>query len=159
MANVVLALLAKLGLDLSEYKKGLNDASDEASGFGEKFGKVIKGATAIGTAVTTSGFAVFTKKALDSYAEYEQLAGGVETLFGESADTLKDYADAAYSEAGLSANEYLDLVTSFSASLIQATGRGEQQDIEALKANLDVAYKEQKQLQHQAALWFCKYCS
>ena len=144
MANVVLALMAKLGLDSSEYKKGLGEASDEAKGFGDKLSGAFKGAMAVGTAVTSSGFAVMTKQAFDAYAEYEQLAGGVETLFGDSADAIKEYADQAYKTSGLSANEYLDAVTSFSASLIQATGRGEQQDIEALKANLDVAYKEQK---------------
>jgi len=144
MANVVLALMAKLGLDSSEYEKGLEDASNEAKGFGSKLVGGFKTAVKVGTAVTSSGFAVMTKQALDAYSEYEQLAGGVETLFMDSADTIKAYADEAYSKAGLSANEYLETVTNFSASLIQATGRGEQQNIEELEARLDEEYKLQK---------------
>lgn len=59
------------------------------------------------------------KQAYESYAEYEQLVGGVETLFGKSASTVQEYADNAYKTAGLSANEYMETVTSFSASLLQ----------------------------------------
>jgi phage-related protein len=66
--------------------------------------------------------AAITKKAVESYAEYEQLAGGVETLFKNSADVLMGYADKAYQTAGLSANEYMATVTSFSASLLQSLG-------------------------------------
>lgn len=73
--------------------------------------------TAAGTALTAVG-----KLAIDSYADYEQLAGGVETLFGQSAKVIQDYADAAYQTAGMSANEYMDTVTSFSASLLQGLG-------------------------------------
>ena len=59
------------------------------------------------------------KQAYSSYAEYEQLVGGVETLFGESADKVKEYAESAYKTAGMSANEYMEQVTSFSATLLQ----------------------------------------
>lgn len=61
-----------------------------------------------------------TKQAVAAYAEYEQLVGGVETLFGDSATQVQDYADRAYKTAGLSANEYMETVTSFSASLLQS---------------------------------------
>lgn len=74
-------------------------------------------AMAAGSALVNLG-----KQALDGYANYEQLAGGVETLFKESAGTIQDYADRAYKTAGLSANEYMETVTSFSASLIQSLG-------------------------------------
>lgn len=60
------------------------------------------------------------KQAIMSYAEYEQLIGGVETLFKDSAGIVEDYANNAYKTAGLSANEYMDTVTSFSASLLQS---------------------------------------
>ena len=60
------------------------------------------------------------KQALDNYANYEQLVGGVETLFGESAPIVEKYASEAYKTAGMSANEYMETVTSFSASLIQS---------------------------------------
>ena len=74
-------------------------------------------AMAAGSALVNLG-----KQALEGYANYEQLAGGVETLFKESAGTIQDYADRAYQTAGLSANEYMETVTSFSASLIQSLG-------------------------------------
>lgn len=60
------------------------------------------------------------KQAFNSYAEYEQLVGGVETLFGKSAPVVEKYAERAYKTAGLSANNYMNTVTSFSASLIQS---------------------------------------
>lgn len=75
------------------------------------------GGAAAGAAITAVG-----KLAIDSYANYEQLVGGVETLFGSSSKMIQNYADAAYQTAGLSANEYMNTVTSFSASLLQGLG-------------------------------------
>ena len=69
-----------------------------------------------------SAFVNVGKQALDSYANYEQLTGGVETLFGESAKIVEGYANDAYKTAGLSANEYMETVTSFSASMLQSLG-------------------------------------
>jgi len=63
-----------------------------------------------------------TVKAVGNYADYEQLVGGVETLFKDSADTLIGYAEGAYKTAGLSANGYMETATSFAASLIQGLG-------------------------------------
>ena len=60
------------------------------------------------------------KESVSSYAEYEQLIGGVETLFKDSSDAVLAYANNAYKTAGLSANEYMETVTSFSASLLQS---------------------------------------
>ena len=59
---------------------------------------------------------------IDQYAEYEQLVGGVETLFKESSDIIQDYAANAYKTAGVSANTYMEQATAFSASLIQSLG-------------------------------------
>lgn len=70
----------------------------------------------------TAAFVKVSKTAVDSYAEYEQLVGGVETLFKTSSDVVMDYANQAYQTAGLSANAYMETVTSFSASLLQALG-------------------------------------
>lgn len=70
-------------------------------------------ATAIGGLVTAS---------VNAYAEYEQLVGGVDTLFKNSSQKLQSYADEAYKTAGMSANEYMSTVTSFSASLLQSLG-------------------------------------
>lgn len=78
------------------------------------------GVAAIGTVSTVVG--ALTKSAVENYAEYEQLVGGVETLFKDSADRVVEYANNAYKTAGLSANEYMDTVTSFSASLLQSLG-------------------------------------
>lgn len=78
------------------------------------------GAAAVGAAAT--GIAVLTKNALNNYAEYEQLVGGVDTLFKDSSAKVQKYAANAYKTAGLSANEYMDTVTSFSASLLQSLG-------------------------------------
>ena len=78
------------------------------------------GAAAVGAAAT--GIAVLTKNALNNYAEYEQLVGGVDTLFKDSSAKVQEYAANAYKTACLSANEYMDTVTSFSASLLQSLG-------------------------------------
>ena len=75
------------------------------------------GAAAIGTVATGIGF--LTKSAVESFAEYEQLVGGVETLFKDSSDEVMKYAENAYKTAGMSSNEYMDTVTGFSASLLQ----------------------------------------
>lgn len=78
-----------------------------------KVGAVALGA--ISTAVIKLG-----KDAVESYADYEQLAGGVETLFKDSADTVKQYASEAYRTSGLSANAYMETITGFSAALLRS---------------------------------------
>lgn len=105
-------------------KKGLDVAA--------KIGKV----AAAGVAAATAGVAALTKEAMAQYAEYEQLVGGVETLFKENADTVMGYAENAYKTAGLSSNEYMNTVTSFSASLLQSLDNDTAQAAE--KANLAI---------------------
>ena len=119
----VFDLYAKIALDRSEYEKGLEDASEKTSSFSDKLKTGLAtaakvGAAAIGAAST--GIAALTKSSIDGYAEYEQLVGGVETLFKQSADVVQQYAANAYKTAGMSANEYMETVTSFSASLLQS---------------------------------------
>lgn len=75
-------------------------------------------AAAVGAA--SAGVAALGTACINAYTDYEQLVGGVETLFKDSADTIQTYADNAYKTAGLSANEYMETVTSFSASLLQS---------------------------------------
>lgn len=82
--------------------------------------KVVGKTVLAGTATAAAGITALTKQAVSAYADHEQLVGGVETLFKDSADTVKDYADQAFQTAGLSANEYMETVTSFSASLLQS---------------------------------------
>lgn len=73
----------------------------------------------VAATVVATGLTAMTKSAVEQYADYEQLVGGVETLFKDSSDKVVEYANKAYQTAGLSANEYMDTVTSFSASLLQ----------------------------------------
>lgn len=77
-------------------------------------------AVAIGTTATAIG--ALGTQSVKLYSEYEQLVGGVDTLFKESSKTVQQYANEAYKTAGLSANEYMNTVTSFSASLLQSLG-------------------------------------
>lgn len=79
--------------------------------------KVISGCTQL-----AEKMADVTKSAIGHYAEYEQLVGGVETLFKDSSDKLISYAEKAYKTAGMSSNQYMDTATSFAASLIQGLG-------------------------------------
>lgn len=116
--------------------KNANKALDETSGkgaqaeskLGKAFGAIGKGALAVGKAVgagmVAAGTAVagIVTQSTQSYAQYEQLVGGVETLFEDSASKVLEYANKAFQTAGMSANEYMETVTSFSASLLQSLG-------------------------------------
>lgn len=75
---------------------------------------------AVGAASAAVG--AVSKAAIDSYANYEQLVGGVETLFGDSADVVKGYAEEAFSTVGMSCNAYMETVTGFAASLVSSLG-------------------------------------
>ena len=89
------------------------------------YGKFGKAAAKIATAAITAGataVGILTKAAVSSYADYEQLVGGIDTLFKDSSKKVMDYANNAYKTAGLSANQYMETVTSFSASLLQSLG-------------------------------------
>ena len=110
-------LFVKIGVD--------DQASNKLKDLGGKLGKGLKTAAKIGTAAVgaaAAGITALTTAAVNNYAEYEQLVGGVETLFKDSAGKIQDFADRAYETAGLSANEYMSTVTSFSASLLQSLG-------------------------------------
>lgn len=118
-------LYAKITLDTSGYENGLDNASGKASGFADKLKSGIATAAKVGAAALTAaatGMAALTKASIDQYAEYEQLVGGVDTLFKTASDKVQEYAANAYKTAGMSANEYMDTVTSFSASLLQSLG-------------------------------------
>lgn len=107
-------------------KIGVKDEASEKTGkIAENLGKGLKTAAKVGTAAVTAaatGIAALTTGAVKNYAEYEQLVGGVDTLFKKSSDKVQQYAANAYKTAGMSANEYMDTVTSFSASLLQSLG-------------------------------------
>ena len=134
------------------FKVDVDDqASDKISGLSSKLGSGLKTAAKIGTAaVAAAGTAIVAvgKQAIEQYAEYEQLVGGVETLFKQSADTVMGYAENAYKTAGLSANEYMNTVTSFSASLLQSLGG----DTEAAAKYADMAITDMSDKQKSVRL-------
>ena len=128
--------------ELNKLERELNNNKTEIANFGKaednvgekttRLGDIIKGnlissaitsgIKALGSAIKQVGSVVLDvgKQALESFANNEQLIGGVETLFKDSAGTVENYANNAYKTAGLSANEYMETVTSFSASLLQS---------------------------------------
>lgn len=118
--------MIKINLFEMFVKIGVDDqASDKVGKISSSLKKGLAAAAKVGAAAVTAAataIGVLAKKSLDAYADFEQLTGGVETLFKTSADTVKNYAANAYKTAGLSANEYMETVTSFSASLIQSLG-------------------------------------
>ena len=110
----------RVSLDTAEAEREVQNLSGTLSG---KLKSGLAVAAKVGMAslaAATAGVAKLTQESMAQYANYEQLVGGVETLFKESADTVMGYAENAYKTAGLSANEYMETVTSFSASLLQS---------------------------------------
>lgn len=117
--------------DLNRTKAGIEAVNNEMKNTSvvSQFGSALKSglavaakAAAAATAAAAGAVIALTKSAVENYGEYEQLVGGVETLFKDSAGTVEEYAKNAYQTAGLSANEYMETVTSFSASLLQSMG-------------------------------------
>ena len=106
------SLLFDTELDTSGLKTGL-------SGIGGVAKTALAGVAGL-TAAGIAGFSALTKASVEGVASLEQNIGGVETLFGEAADTVLANAEKAYQTAGLSANEYMSTVTSFAASLKQS---------------------------------------
>lgn len=108
-----------LKFDTEISEKGFNKGIKNLGNIAQGGLKVLAGSVA-GIA---AGFGVMTKSALDSFASLEQNIGGVETLFKDSSQKVIDSAKNAYKTAGLSANAYMETVTSFSASLLQSLGK------------------------------------
>lgn len=109
-------LFAKLTLDSSEYDKDVKKAENTLVG---GISNAVKTASKI---LATLGIAKTFKDAISEGAALQQSIGGVETLFKQNAETVKNFAAEAYKTAGLSANEYMETVTGFSASLLQSLG-------------------------------------
>ena len=115
---------------LSVKPKVDNGFDTELEGAGTSAGKSFGGAftvaagNLIANAVSSIASTVTDtfKNAFQNFADYEQLVGGVDTLFKDSSAKVQQYAAKAYETAGLSANEYMEQVTSFSASLLQSLG-------------------------------------
>ena len=122
----------RLGKSLGDTGDEAEKAKEKAGGFGSAWKKAltklkpaaaaaVKGLAAV-TAVAAAAFGAVVKQSVEDYSDYEQLVGGVETLFKSSSDKVIAYANNAYKTAGLSANAYMETVTSFSASLLQGLG-------------------------------------
>ena len=135
----LLDLFVKISVDDGDVDKGFSETSSKAETLAGKLkGGLATAAKVGGAAIAAAGAAAvaITKQAVENYGEYEQLVGGVETLFKSSADTVMQYAKNAYQTAGMSANEYMTTVTAFSASLLQSMGGDTEAAAE--KANLAI---------------------
>lgn len=117
-------------IDLKKVGDALKKVGEVALDVVKKVGAVVVG---VGTAI-----AGVVAKGVKSYAELEQNIGGVETLFGDSAQKVIDNANKAYETAGVSANEYMQGVTSFAASLLQSTAG----DTDKAADIADMAFKD-----------------
>ena len=131
----LLDLFVKISVD--------DQASQNVETLGSKIGKGLEKAAAIGVAAVgaaATGIAALTKSSVENYAEFEQLVGGVETLFKDSADQVQQYAARAYKTAGLDANAYMETITSFAASMLQSLD-GDTQEAASLsnQAVIDMA--------------------
>lgn len=118
---------------LAEIKNGAKDTSTEVSKEQNKAAEAtkakmtettdkIKKTCLATTAAVVATVGKITKSALDAYADYEQLQGGVQKIFGDNAEIVIKNAEQAYKTAGVSANQYMEQITSFSASLLQSVG-------------------------------------
>ena len=127
-------LSAKITLDSKDFENGVNNAGQSMDGLSAK-------AVALGNAIygigskAVSAFGQLAQAAVGGYADFEQLVGGIDTLFKGSSATVQSYADNAYKTAGLSANAYMETATSFAGALLQSLG----QDTEAAAAYADRA--------------------
>ena len=117
----LLDLMVRIGVDDQASPKVGGIASGITGKLGQAakvFGTAIAGATAAAGA----GAVAIGKAAVDSYASYEQMVGGVDKLFGDASGKLQQYAAQAYQTSGMSANQYMEQATSFSAALINSLG-------------------------------------
>ena len=131
-----MAFDGSLKFDTAVDSKGFQGGIDKIGSLAADGCKAVAGAFAAAYAAAGAAVAGLTKTAIENYADYEQLVGGVETLFKDSADTVMGYANAAFETAGLSANAYMETVTSFSASLLQSLGGDTEKAAE--KANMAI---------------------
>ena len=117
----LLDLMVRIGVDdkASTRIDGIAGSIKGKLSSAARYGTMALGAV---TTAATAGAVAIGKQALDAYADYEQLAGGVEKLFGSASDTVMRNAQRAYMTAGMSANQYMEQATGFSASLIQSLG-------------------------------------
>lgn len=134
-------LVAKLKLDSSGYEEGLQNAGKGASSFGDifkaniasdlvskGFDMAVEGAKKLGSSLVDIG-----KQAFDAYGSLQQNIGGVQKLYGDAANTVLKDSKEAFKTAGMSANEYMETATQFSASLIGSLNGDTQKAAEQTK--------------------------
>lgn len=129
MADTVGDLKIALTFDNGKFKASKSEVEKEANTLGSKLtagaktlGKTLTAIAASAATAAAATVAGAIKKSFELYGEYEQLAGGVETLFGDAADSVMKNADNAFKTAQLSANQYMSTITTFAASLTQSLG-------------------------------------
>jgi len=118
----IMTLAAKLTLDDSGYRSGLSAAESAGQKLAGKMSAMTVAVGNIMSDLIKQGFNTVKNMvggAIDAFADYEQLVGGVETLFKTSSNRVMQYAKESFRTTGLSANQYMETVTSFSASLLQ----------------------------------------
>lgn len=136
-------LVAKITLDSSEYEKGIKGAEEGTSALSSKwamFGKaagIAGAATVAAVGAAAVGVGKLTKKSVEAYANYEQLAGGVKKLYGDASEEVMKFANQAYKTSGMSANQYMEQATQFSAALINSLNG----DASAAAKQTDVAMR------------------
>lgn len=111
-----------LNFDTKINEKGFNDGISKLGSLGKSGLSIVSKAMTGAIAAVGTGAAAIIKSSLGVVANMEQQVGGVETLFKDSANTVIANANKAYKTAGMSANNYMETVTSFSASLLQSLG-------------------------------------
>ena len=118
-------LFVKIGADVTGANEGIDGVKKKTQSLAQSIDKGLTTAAKVGTAAIGAGAAAagaLVKQAVEAYGEYEQLVGGVETLFGDAAGTVQKNAAKAFKAAGMSANDYMSTAIAFSASLVQSLG-------------------------------------
>lgn len=115
-------IIIDTSIDSSGAEKDIKSLTSKLGGIAGTAAKTLAKVSAVMVTATAGAIGVLTKLSVEQYAEYEQLTGGVETLFKNSSDKVMEYANNAYQSAGMSANEYMSTITGFEASLLQGLG-------------------------------------
>lgn len=115
-------IIIDTSIDSSGAEKDIKSLTSKLGGIAGTAAKTLAKVSAVMVTATAGAIGVLTKLSVEQYAEYEQLTGGVETLFKNSSDKVMEYANNAYQSAGMSANEYMSTITGFAASLLQGLG-------------------------------------
>jgi phage-related protein len=125
----LLDLFVKITVDNSDVDRGLGETSSRAETLANKLKGGLATAAKVGAAAVAVGGAAIvavSKQAMAAYADYEQLAGGAELMFGEAYDFIAEKAKNAYSTVQMSQNDYLQQVNGFATGLKTALGGNEQ---------------------------------